>query len=68
MIFENFKQYKKENSIYGGLYGLNNTPLSDTFELAIKKLYSCDGVVAVSSGLASISVPIMALLSKNHHL
>ena len=68
IVFENFKQYKKENSVYGGLYGLNNTPLSDTFELAIKKLYSCDGVVAVSSGLASISVPIMALLSKNHHI
>jgi len=68
IIFKNYKQYKKENSTSLGLYGLNRTPNSDVFENAIKKLYECDSVVAVSSGLAAISVPFIGLLSKDTHL
>ena len=62
IIFNNFKQYKKEKSTYQGLYGLNRTPNSDIFEDTIRELYKCDSVVAVSSGLAAISVPLIALL------
>ena len=68
IVFNNFKQYKKDLNIYEGLYGLNRTPLSDSFEEAVKKLYRCDAVVAVSSGLASVAVPLLALLSQNQHI
>ncbi len=68
IIFNNFKQYKKEKSVYQGLYGLNRTPNSDIFEDTISKLYKCDSVVAVSSGLAAISVPLIALLKKDSHI
>ena len=64
IVFKSFKQYRNENNIYEGLYGLNRTPNSDSFENAIKKLYKCDSVVAVSSGLAAITVPLITLLNK----
>ena len=68
IVFKSFKQYRNENNIYEGLYGLNRTPNSDSFENAIKKLYKCDSVVAVSSGLAAISVPLITLLNKDEHI
>ena len=36
IIFKNYKQYKKEKSIYEGLYGLNRTPNSNALESALK--------------------------------
>ena len=68
IIFKNYKQYKKEKSIYEGLYGLNRTPNSDALESALKELYKCDSVVAVSSGLAAVSIPLVSLLSKDQHI
>ncbi len=68
IVFENFNQYKNEKNIYEALYGLNRTPISDIFEDAISKLYECDSAIVVSSGLAAVSVPIYALLSKNKHI
>ena len=34
IVFDNYKEYKKEDSFYQGLYGLNRTPLSDNLEFA----------------------------------
>ena len=68
IIFKNYKQYKKEKSIYEGLYGLNRTPNSNALESALKELYKCDSVIAVSSGLAAVSIPLISLLSKDQHI
>ena len=68
IVFKDYKTYKKEKNMYQALYGLNKTPLSDSLESSLKKLYDCDSVVAVSSGLAAISVPLISLLSKDQHI
>ena len=70
IIFNNFDDYKKDirNKNHESYYGLNQTPLSKNFEEAITKLYNCNSTVAVSSGLAAVSVPLLALLSKNDHI
>ena len=68
IIFKNYKQYRKEKNIYEGLYGLNRTPNSDALESALKELYKCDSVVAVSSGLAAVSIPLVSILSKDQHI
>ena len=59
IAFDSYNQYKKEKNVYEGLYGLNRTPLSHNQEFALKELYACDSVVAVSSGLAAVSVPLL---------
>tara|TARA_B100000029_G_C17516715_1_gene938382 strand:- start:431 stop:1588 length:1158 start_codon:yes stop_codon:yes gene_type:complete len=70
IVFDNFDKYFRDitSKNHESLYGLNSTPLSDNLEESIKKLYNCDSVVAVSSGLSSISVTFLALLKSNDHI
>ena len=70
IIFDSFDKYLKDISDKNNesLYGLNSTPLSDNLEESIKKLYNCESVVSVSSGLSSISVTFLALLKSNDHI
>jgi cystathionine beta-lyase len=52
----------------GYRYGLLGTPTSDAFEAAMAELYGADGAVAVSSGLAMITVALTALTKAGDHI
>lgn len=52
----------------GYRYGRYGTPTSRAFEEAVAAIYGADQAVAVSSGLAAIALPLMALLQAGDHL
>jgi cystathionine beta-lyase len=52
----------------GYRYGLVATPTSRAFETAMAALYGVDHCVAVSSGLAAITVAILALTKAGDHI
>jgi len=52
----------------GYRYGLHGTPTSRAFETAMADLYETEACVAVSSGLAAITVPILALTKAGDHI
>jgi cystathionine beta-lyase len=54
---------------YTGLrYGLLGTPTSRAFEGAMAELYGVEHCVAVSSGLAAITIPILAMTKAGDHV
>jgi cystathionine beta-lyase len=52
----------------GYRYGLLATPTSRAFETAMAELYGVDQCVAVNSGLAAVTVAIMALTKAGDHI
>ena len=52
----------------GYRYGLRETPTSRAFETAMAELYETDRCVAVSSGLAAITVALIALTKAGDHV
>jgi cystathionine beta-lyase len=52
----------------GYRYGMRETPTSRAFETAMAELYGVDHCVAVSSGLAAITVAILALTKSGDHV
>jgi cystathionine beta-lyase len=49
-------------------YGRSGTPTSRAFEGAMENLYRCDTAVAVPSGLAAITLPLLALTKAGDHV
>ena len=49
------------------LYGLRGTPTTDALEGALNDLEGAAGTILVPSGLAAISVPLLAFLSHGDH-
>jgi len=52
----------------GYTYGRHGTPTSRAFEAALADLYRADDAVAVSSGLAAVTVAIQALTKSGDHI
>ncbi|KTR02863.1 cystathionine beta-lyase [Aureimonas ureilytica] len=49
------------------LYGLRGTPTTDALEAALDDLEGSAGTILVPSGLAAISIPLLAFLSHGDH-
>ena len=49
------------------LYGLRGTPTTDALEAALDDLEGSAGTILVPSGLAAISIPLLAFLSQRDH-
>ena len=60
-------QAKPKRAFDGVLYGRTGTPTTFALESAVNALYGGHETIAVSSGLAAISVTMMALLEAGDH-
>lgn len=49
-------------------YGRKETQVTNAFQDAMSKLYGCDSCVAVCSGVASISISILSIVSSGDHI
>lgn len=52
----------------GYRYGVLGTPTSHAFETAMAETYRATGCVAVSSGLAAVTIPLLALTRTGDHI
>ena len=66
VLFPDAKTMATRNQKY--TYGTRGTPTTDALALAIDELEGSAGTVIVPSGLAAVTVPLLAFLSAGDHL
>ncbi len=65
VLFPDAATMRRRDHTY--LYGLRGTPTTDALEGALNDLEGAAGTILVPSGLAAISVPLLAFLSHGDH-
>nr|WP_246332935.1 cystathionine beta-lyase [Aureimonas mangrovi] len=66
VLFPNTDTMRKRAQLY--TYGLRGTPTTEALERALDELEGSAGTILVPSGLAAVSVPLLAFLSSGDHL
>lgn len=66
VLYKNSESMRNRSQPY--TYGLRGTPTTDALERALNELEAAHGTILVPSGLAAITVPLLAFLLAGDHL
>lgn len=68
VLFESVDDYENKRTPHGVTYGRHGTPTAKDFEEAVAALEGGSLAIAVASGMAAITMPMLALLQAGDHI